>query len=145
MRHEQLDEIRTTTLSKVICRNTGLTSIPSKAFRINGNPTLSCSGVSDIDYNKWKCGWSIWESWTQCVNFLRFRLRTCRRHKPCAANICTGNAFQVEACGFLTRANIPRIRFNIRSFELLLSQQQNINGTVNLSDAQNALRNLATH
>ncbi|KAK3609596.1 hypothetical protein CHS0354_038594 [Potamilus streckersoni] len=151
---EQLDEIRTTTLSKVICRNTGLTSIPSKAFRVNGyvfhlaaleavnGSWLTCSGASDLDYNKWKCGWSNWESWTQCVSFIRFRLRTCTRSKPCAANVCTGKAYQVEICESFTRVNIPRIQANILSFESILSQQQSINGTVILSIARNVLQNL---
>ncbi|KAL3886201.1 hypothetical protein ACJMK2_026210 [Sinanodonta woodiana] len=49
----QLDEIRQTTLAKVICRNTGIATIPSRALVKNGTPMLKCSDVSDVAFNKW--------------------------------------------------------------------------------------------
>ncbi|KAL3886209.1 hypothetical protein ACJMK2_026218 [Sinanodonta woodiana] len=99
---EQLDEIRKTSLSKIICRNTEITSIPTNAFITSSgarNPLMSCSGVKDIDYNKWKCGWSDWGPWTPCVDFIQFRSRTCMQQKPCSANVCTNKALEEQMCG----------------------------------------------
>ncbi|KAL3886199.1 hypothetical protein ACJMK2_026208 [Sinanodonta woodiana] len=139
---KQLDEIRKTTLSKVICRNTGLHTIPSKAFRIDNSPYLRCSSVSDIDYNHWKCGWLEWELWRPCVNFIRFRIRTCSGPRPCATHVCTGNSFHVEMCDSHAGVDILRIRTNIRIFESMLKQEEKINGTVDLSTAQDLFKDV---
>ncbi|KAL3886205.1 hypothetical protein ACJMK2_026214 [Sinanodonta woodiana] len=143
----QLDEIRKTTLSKVICRNTGITSIPSNAFVKDtgpSNPTVSCNGVSDIDYNQWKCGWSNWGPWTKCVNFIRFRLRTCRQQKPCGPIVCIGNAFQVEMCVSVMKADIFKVQALIQSFESVLVGQHKNDGVVDINTAQNALQKLSS-
>ncbi|KAK3605230.1 hypothetical protein CHS0354_038666 [Potamilus streckersoni] len=144
---EQLVEIRKTTLSRIVCRNTGITSIPTKAFIKNisaTNPTMSCSGVSAIDYNKWKCGWSDWGPWTPCVNFIQFRLRTCRQQKPCAADVCTGDAFEVQMCGSVSDVDLPRIKAEIQSFRSILDTQHKLVGVVDLHTAQSALQNIAS-
>ncbi|KAL3886200.1 hypothetical protein ACJMK2_026209 [Sinanodonta woodiana] len=139
----QLRSIRETTLSKVICRNTGLHSVPPKAFRIDSSPYLRCNSVADIDYNHWKCGWFYWGPWTQCVNFIRFQLRTCSRPRPCTDDACPGNSFHVEMCDSHTGVDILRIRTNIRMFESALSQEEKINGVIDLSTARDILKNLA--
>ncbi|KAK3609599.1 hypothetical protein CHS0354_038598 [Potamilus streckersoni] len=112
---EQLDEIRKISLSKLICRNTGITSIPTNAFTKNSssrNPLMLCSGVTDIDYNRWKCGWSDWGTWTPCVNSIQFRWRTCMEQKPCVANVCINNALEEQACGSIVYKKKIRRRKN---------------------------------
>ncbi|KAL3886206.1 hypothetical protein ACJMK2_026215 [Sinanodonta woodiana] len=143
----QLDEIRKTTLSKVICRNTGITSIPSNSFVKDtgpSNPMMSCNGVSDIDYNQWKCGWSNWGPWTICVNSIRFRLRTCRQQKPCDANVCIGNAFQVQMCRTFIDADTSKIEALIQRFESVLAGQHKNDGVVDINTAQKALQKLSS-
>ncbi|KAL3886204.1 hypothetical protein ACJMK2_026213 [Sinanodonta woodiana] len=144
---EQLAEIRKTTLSKIVCRNTGIAATPTKAFIKStslSNPTMPCSGVSAIDYSKWKCGWSDWGQWTPCVNFIQFRLRTCRQQKPCAADVCTGDAFEIQMCGSASSADLPRIQAEIQSFRSILDVQHKSNGFVDLQMAQSALQSIAS-
>ncbi|KAL3886203.1 hypothetical protein ACJMK2_026212 [Sinanodonta woodiana] len=140
---EQLDEIRQTTLSKVICRNTGISFVPTNAFIKDTNvrnQKMSCKGVSAIDYSKWKCGWSNWGTWTSCVNFIQVRLRTCKQQKPCATDFCTGDVFEIQKCGSVRNVEMPQIEAKIEQLRAILVTQQNNYDIMDANTAQDILQ-----
>ncbi|XP_052282989.1 chorion peroxidase-like [Dreissena polymorpha] len=56
--NQQLNQIRTQTLAKVICRNTDITKLQAKAFRNTdtGNPLVDCSSIQNFDLSPWSAG-----------------------------------------------------------------------------------------
>ncbi|XP_048767283.2 peroxidase mlt-7-like [Ostrea edulis] len=82
----QLEEIRNTLMSNVICRNTDIKKIHRNVFekKTVSTPEFSCSKFkNDIDFTKWSSciprngGWSSWRSAGRCT----FR-RTCNNPTP---------------------------------------------------------------
>ncbi|XP_064612465.1 chorion peroxidase-like [Liolophura sinensis] len=97
----QLDEIRKTSLARIICDNTNLTSVPADVFETasSKNPTVQCSTLPEVDLSHWvSCdgrGWSDWSAYTRCFGGYRRRSRTCQM--ACAEN-CVGNSFELNPC-----------------------------------------------
>ncbi|XP_060553491.1 peroxidase-like isoform X2 [Ruditapes philippinarum] len=116
---EQLREIRGTTMSKVMCRNTGIPHLQRNAFKdvISGNPIVNCRTMKDIDFSNWgtNCqsggGWSAWQT-TPCFGNWRLRYRICTSS---GSNQC-GNPcprkyeIKVESCGWIWEPLWPRDR-----------------------------------
>ncbi|XP_052258555.1 chorion peroxidase-like [Dreissena polymorpha] len=94
---QQLQNIRTQTLAKVICRNTDITRIQPQALRktASTNPLVNCTNIQNFDLSPWTCtpvngGWSAWKT-TPCYGNIRFQYRICNNPipnacgKPCSA------------------------------------------------------------
>ncbi|XP_045159592.2 heme peroxidase 2-like isoform X2 [Mercenaria mercenaria] len=117
---DQLKEIRRISMSKVICRNTGIPHIQRNAFKdiIPGNPLVNCRNLKDIDFSKWgahvdcQTTGGVWSSWTTtpCFGNWRIRYRLCSNSAPShCGNPCSKRyEVKVESCGWIWGPIWPR-------------------------------------
>ncbi|XP_046572567.1 myeloperoxidase-like isoform X1 [Haliotis rubra] len=91
----QLEQIRKSSLSRVVCDNTNTNSIQSNAFVKDS--VVSCSSLDEIDLTPWKevqGTWSGWTSWGPCSGGIQRRSRICG---PCNCG-CEGPNVDFRLC-----------------------------------------------
>ncbi|XP_052280762.1 chorion peroxidase-like [Dreissena polymorpha] len=105
---QQLNQIRTQTLAKVICRNTDITKLQANAFRNTDttNPLVDCSSIKNFNLSPWGAGstgctpvnggWSAWKL-TPCYVNRRFRYRICDNPTPNACGVPCSAPFEVKS------------------------------------------------
>ncbi|XP_046572556.1 myeloperoxidase-like [Haliotis rubra] len=91
----QLEQIRKSSLSRVVCDNTNTNNIQSNAFVKDS--AVSCSSLGEIDLTPWKevqGTWSDWTSWGPCSGGIQRRSRICG---PCNCG-CEGPNVDFRLC-----------------------------------------------
>ncbi|XP_033758659.1 chorion peroxidase-like [Pecten maximus] len=101
-----LDEIRKTTMAKIICDTTGVTSIPRNVFRkqsSTSNPDVNCGSLPSPSFCSPVNGrWSSWSAWSftpGCIS-VKTRTRQCNNPAPNACGQdCSGSKRDVQLGG----------------------------------------------
>ncbi|XP_060067599.1 chorion peroxidase-like [Ylistrum balloti] len=108
-----LNEIRKTTMARILCDTTGVSSIPRKVFRKQSstNPAVSCGSIPNPDLSlcvpvngQWS-SWTTWKVTPGCVP-VKTRTRKCNNPAPnSCGKSCPGLAKDTEI-GSSTRGGI---------------------------------------
>ncbi|XP_014781054.1 peroxidase-like protein [Octopus bimaculoides] len=116
----QLDQIRQTSLSAIICTNTNISRIQPNSFLLsNGNNRLvSCDSLPKFDLSAWgQCEpgrWGNWSPWSACVRGRQRSQRQCNSAPPPKGCGCEGPNTRFQRCS--GRRCRRLVRFNNRSF-----------------------------
>ncbi|XP_029656077.1 peroxidase-like protein isoform X2 [Octopus sinensis] len=116
----QLDQIRQTSLSAIICTNTNISRIQPNSFLLsNGNNRLvSCDSLPKFDLSAWgQCEpgrWGNWSPWSACVRGRQRSQRQCNSAPPPKGCGCEGSNTRFQRCS--GRRCRRLVRFNNRSF-----------------------------
>ncbi|KAL5020228.1 hypothetical protein ScPMuIL_003120 [Solemya velum] len=136
---DQLNTIRGETMAKIMCRNTGVSTVQPNVFQMQapGNMPVSCNTMPDIDLSPWQqCidgGWSTYGSWSLCVGGVKIRIRYCNNPVPNhCGQTCPGSPFDIQLCPSASgrvraRVDVTTLRKNL---DLALGGSRKVLGSV---------------